>query len=65
MSKMTKTQLLLMLTKQKGIRAVRENFLDLKQKYLEPSNPKSDRRKRYERKRQYLEKRGIKNYEKL
>ncbi|MBA7697044.1 hypothetical protein ES703_105702 [subsurface metagenome] len=63
--RMTKNRLLLIQTIQKGIRAVREDLLDLKQNYLEPSNPHRDRRLRYEWKRKYLEQRGINIYEKL
>ena len=62
--RMTKNELLLLQTIQKGRKANMEDFIDIKQ-YLEPSNPERDRRLRYERKRKYLEQRGINIYEKL
>ncbi len=61
---MTKNELLLIQTIQKGGRQVAEAFIDVRQ-YMEPSNPGRDRRLRYEWKRKYLEQRGINIYEKL
>ena len=59
--KMTKNELMLLRTKQKGMRAVREAFIDIKQ-YLEPENPEDRRRKRFLAKQKYFKERGISGY---
>ncbi|MBA7496486.1 hypothetical protein ES702_07094 [subsurface metagenome] len=57
--RMTKTELMLLQAIQKGIRAVRENFIDIK-KYTEPQSVHDRRKSRYKNKAKVL-----KDYEKL
>lgn len=59
--RMTKNELLLIQTLQKGRKANRENFIDLKQ-YTEPLSVKDRRRKRFLAKKKYLKERGISGY---
>jgi len=56
--RMTKNELLLMQTRQKGIRQVRGYFLDIKQ-YNEPLSVQDRRRIRFLAKQKYLKERGI------
>lgn len=58
---MTKQELLLIKTKQKGIRSNREAFIDIKQ-YLEPMSIKQKRRLRFERKKKYFNERNVECY---
>jgi len=56
--RMTKNELLLLLTIQKGRKANMNDFIDLKQ-YLEPESIKEKRLKRFKAKQKYLKERGI------
>ncbi|MBA7602804.1 hypothetical protein ES703_09900 [subsurface metagenome] len=56
---MTYTEFMLIRTVQKGIRAVRETFIDIKQ-YTEPQSVHDRRKSRYKNKAKVLE-----DYEKL
>jgi len=59
--RMTKNELLLLLTIQKGRKANMEDFIDLKQ-YLEPESLKERRRKRFLAKQKYFKERGIEGF---
>lgn len=59
--RMTKNELLLLQTIQKGRKANREDFIDLKQ-YTEPLSVKERRRKRFLAKQKYLKERGIEGF---
>lgn len=59
--RMTKTELLLMQTRQKGIKQVRGYFLDIKQ-YNEPLSVQDRRRLRFLAKKKYFKDRGISGY---
>lgn len=56
--RMTKNELLLMQTIQKGLKQVRGYFLDVKQ-YLEPLSIQERRKKRFLAKQKYLKERGM------
>ena len=58
---MTKTELMLLQTIQKGIRANREDFIDLKQ-YIEPQSVQERRRKRFLAKQKYFKEKGVKGF---
>jgi len=56
--RMTRQELMLLLATQKGIRAVRETFIDMK-KYSEPQSVKEKRLARFKRKKEYFKLKGI------
>lgn len=58
---MTKTELMLLQAIQKGGRANRESFIDIK-KYTEPLSIKEKRRKRFLAKQKYFKERGISGF---
>lgn len=59
--RMTKNELLLLLTIQKGRKANREDFIDVKQ-YTEPQSVQDRRRIRFLAKQKYLKERGIEGF---
>ncbi len=59
--RMTKNRLLLIQTLQKGLRQVREAFIDVKQ-YTEPQSVQDRRRIRFLAKQKYLKERGIEGF---
>ena len=59
--RMTKNRLLLLLTIQKGIKQVRETFIDIRA-YTEPQSVQDRRRIRFLAKQKYLKERGIEGF---
>jgi len=59
--RMTKTELLLLQTKQKGLRQIHSYFISIRE-YDEPQSVEDRRRKKFLNKQKYLKERGISGF---